>query len=159
MLRRYSETPEAGVQTLMLEHVALALNPTQGLIAGKRAIDVVREAGLEQVLERFERELDATPHTIYEIRRLIRPQKLDPTKMANAARSVRRLTSGSRSKMIERLSNLGHDVVVGEDGITRLYTQTRGETLPAREHFFVVAPAFVHDKQDKNFESWWEAVA
>lgn len=160
VLARYAEDPGAGVQTLMLEHVALALNPKQGLIGGKRAVDVVREAGHDHVLAAFADELDDTEHAVYEVRRLLRPSKNDPTRMANAARSVRRLETGTRDAMIDLLADTaGDELIVGDDGIARAYLRTRGEVFPTGEHFLVAAPAVVDDKQHDRFDQWWEELA
>lgn len=161
MLSRYADEPTAGVDTLFLEHVALALNPAQGLVAGRRAVDIVAEAAIEApeltaVIDGLAERLDATEHALYEIRRILRPRKDDPTKMANASRAVRRLETGTRADMLALLRTVAAgDITTGEDGIDRAYLRTRGETLPAIEEFLVVAPAVVEDKQVDSFEGWW----
>lgn len=156
VLARYADDPAAGVETLMLEHVALALNPAQGLIGGKRAVDVVRDAGHSNVLDAFRERLDAAEHAVYEVRRILRPRKDDPTRMANAARSVRRLATGTRTAMLDLLDGTaGEEVTTGDDGIVRAYLRTRGATFPTGEHFLVVAPAVVHDKEHDRFDQWW----
>lgn len=158
-LARYAETPDAGAETLMLEHVALALNPAQGLIGGQRAVDVVRAAGHQNVLDAFQGRLDAAEHAIYEVRRVLRPRKDDPTRMANASRSVKRLATGTRAAMLDLLdATAGTDLAAGDDGIGRAYLRTRGAVFPTGEHFLVVAPAVVHDKADEKFDSWWSAL-
>lgn len=163
VLARYAEDPDAGVQTLMLEHVALALNPAQGLIGGARAIDVVRAAGHAHVIDAFERARDEQEHALYEVRRILRPRKDDPTRMANAARSVQRIAVGSRAYATLLLRDAGAavkgaDLIVGDDGIERVYMRTRGATFPTREHFFVIAPAVVADKEHEKFDAWWAAL-
>lgn len=157
VLKRYAETPAAGVETLFLEHVALALNPAQGLVGGKRAYDIVLEAGLNHVVDEFMDHLGQQRHAIYEVRRILRPRKDDPTKMANAARSVRRHSSGTRGQMLRTLSATAslESLDVGEDGIVRSYLRRRGATFPTTEHFYVVAPDVVDDKQHEKFEQWW----
>lgn len=158
-LARYADTPAAGAATLMLEHVALALNPAQGLIGGQRAYDVVRDAGHTHVLDAFHSELDAAEHAVYEVRRVLRPRKDDPTRMANAARSVRRLATGSRADMLDLLEGTATGLLdTGEDGITREYLRRRGTMFPTGEHFLVAAPAVVDDKQHDSFEAWWAAL-
>ena len=140
----------------MLEHVALALNPAQGLIGGERAIDVVRAAGHTNVLDQFTARLDDAAHAVYEVRRVLRPRKDDPTRMANAARSVRRLATGTRADMLALLdATAGDDLTTGDDGITRAYLRRRGATFPTGEHFLTVAPAVVHDKEHDRFDQWW----
>lgn len=159
VLARYADDPGAGVETLMLEHVALALNPAQGLIGGTRAVDVVRDAGHTEVLAAFQERLDAAEHAVYEVRRILRPSKKDPTKQANASRSVRRLATGTRAAMLDLLdATAGTDFVTGDDGIARAYLRTRGAVYPTGEHFMVVAPAVVHDKESEHFDRWWDAL-
>ena len=159
-IARYADTPDAGVETLMMEHVALALNPAQGLIGGKRAVDAVRDAGHTNVLDAFTARLDATEHALYDVRRILRPRAGDPTRMSNAARSVTRLSTGTRAAMLAELDALAAahllDVTEGADGIARAWVETRGPLFPTRESFLVVAPAVVHDKEADNFEAWWD---
>lgn len=146
---KYAESPEVGAETLMMEHAALALNPRQGLIGGKRAVDVVREAGHDEVIRQFEKSLENAEHALYEVRRVIRGQ-------ANAARSVQRLDTGSRAEMLDLLEGVAlDDLEVGEDGIARVYLKRRGESFPTSEQFLVVAPATAKDKQEVHFERWW----
>jgi hypothetical protein len=155
-LARYAETPAAGVETLMLEHIALTLNPAQGLIGGTRAIDVVREAGYTHVIDAFQEALEASESALYEVRRILRPHKADPTRMANAARSVRRVANGTRAAMLDLLEGTAGDVLeTGADGIARAYLRRRGATFPTAEHFLVVGPSDVADKESKHFDQWW----
>ena len=160
VLARYAETPQAGADTLMMEHVALALNPKQGLIGGDRAFDAVRDAGHEHVIAAFTAELDTTGHCVYEVRRILRAKKSDPSKMAAPARSVRTVARGPRSEMLASLAGLGVQrglpVIVADDGIGRVWVRVQGEGFPTSEHFLVVAPDGVLDKQHANFEVWWE---
>jgi hypothetical protein len=159
VLARYAAMPSAGADTLFMEHVALALNPAQGLVGGKRAIDMVREAGHHHVIAALDAQLDETPHAVYEVRRILRGRKDDPTKFANASRAVVAISTGSRTEMLAELPDLAAsvaaDIQVGEDGISRIYTQTRAGSFPTVEKFYVVAPAVVKDKADPKFEGWW----
>ncbi|WP_447818593.1 hypothetical protein [Rhodococcus sp. C26F] len=140
--------------------MALALNANQGLIAGKRLIDLLASNGQHHhVLTAFTDELDRTEHALYRVRRILRPSKSDPTKMANAARAVERIATGSRGTMLTRLTrDYGSDVEV--DGlITRAYLRRRGDQFPTLEELYTVAPAVVADKQHRNFDHWWSDTA
>ncbi|UTM40047.1 hypothetical protein MX572_25715 (plasmid) [Rhodococcus pyridinivorans] len=155
-LQRYAERPDEAALALTMEHVALALNANQGLIAGKRLIDLLASSGQHHhVLTAFTDELDRTEHALYRVRRILRPSKSDPTKMANAARAVERIATGSRGTMLTRLTrDYGSDVEV--DGlITRAYLRRRGDQFPTLEELYTVAPAVVADKQHRNFDHWW----
>lgn len=119
-------------------------------------VDAVRAAGHTGVLGAFEDALAAQEHAAYEVRRLLRPRKDDPTRSANAARSVRRMATGTREEMVDLLAaTAGDALVVGEDRIGRAWLRTRGVVFPTGEHFLVVAPAVVLDKQADGFEGWW----
>ena len=90
-----------------MERIAIALNPAQGIVAGKRLIDLVREQGqLDAVLDALDADLDQREHALYEVRRILRPRKTDPTKLGNAARSVRIRGRGSRGAMDDLLRRL-----------------------------------------------------
>lgn len=154
---RFRQDPSAGVFALMMEHTAVALNPTQGLIAGDRLYDAMAVAGdMSEILDAFHAELNRTQHALYDVRRILRPRKNDPTKLANASRSVTTTATGSRVEMEQLLVRAaGRDAVVGADRVVRRHLLHRGESLPAVEHFLVVAPAGVRDKEQAKFGTWW----
>jgi hypothetical protein len=157
-LSRYRDHVDAAVQSLLMEHTSVSLNPNQGLVAGRRLADIVAAAGEHDIQRRFREALDATPHALYHVRRLLRPKKLDATRLANAARSLRTVRTGNRELLIGALAELAESdgvAVDQHDGIQRVYRVRRGATLPTSEEFFVVAPAGVADKQHPPFEDWW----
>lgn len=174
-LERYAAHPQAGARMLYIEHVALALNPRQGLVAGRRAIDYVRAAGLTEVIELFQQTLDAVPHTLYEVRRLTRRNRSKPESKGTVVRSVRSTgPAASRVELLEVLRasptkfGIGWDdhrrpiladtkVTIGDDGILRRYVAGRDRFGDSDvEQFLVTAPAVVEDKQMDGFESWWQ---
>lgn len=151
-----------------MEHLALALNPAQGLVGGTRLIDLIRAEGMTEVLAAFDELLAEQEYAFYEVRRILRPRMADPTKLGNAARSLRIRTRGPRTLLqgtLDRLAAQGEEQrkvksIVGEDKIMRLYQYQRGATFPAVERFFVVAPALALAKEADNFDTWWaEALA
>ncbi|WP_137726374.1 hypothetical protein [Prescottella subtropica] len=155
-LARYATQPDEAVAALRMEHVALALNSHQGLIGGKRLVDLLSTTGGHQhVLDAFTTTLDTETHALYRVRRILRPSKTDPTKMANAARAVETVATGSRTELLHRLtSEYGSDIE--HDGLNiRAYRRRRGDQLPAREELYTIAPAVVDDKQHRNFDTWW----
>ena len=156
-LNYYATNVDDAVDALFMEHVALGLNSNQGLLGKARLIDLVRDAGHHHLVDALEQRLDATEHALYDVRRIFRPNRNDPKKVANAARSVRRLAAGSRADLVAAL-NRREGLVEQDDAHTRLHLQRRGRTLPAMERFLTVAPAVVHDKQSTNFEEWWTDV-
>jgi len=148
---------------LLMEHLALALNPAQGLVGGRRLVDMVRDQKLTGVLDAFDELLSEQAHAVYDVRRILRPCKNDPAKLGNAARSVRRRMRGTREDMDAILARLAAEEraqgvlerEVGEDGIVRLYKHRRGAMFPAIKRYFVVAPALAIAKEHTNFDQWW----
>lgn len=152
VLARYRRQPQAGVNTLLLEHRARALNSAQTLIAGSSAADMVRTAGLTEVLDLFKAQLAEAPHALYEVRRLTRPARNGGR--AITARSIRILATGSRQAMTERLTAQPGHLRVGEDGITRVIRRERASD--GVDHLYVAAPAGAEAKQRPGFEEWWQ---
>ena len=161
-LARFDQSPAEGVQALLMEHLALALNPKQPLIEG----------GLHGIVsplvwDAFSRELEATPHTIYQIRRVFRPAKPKPNGEPRYAvsRSVHVLATGSRAHLLDALTRLGTRLGLevqydGRDGLhARMWAEERNDDNPVREHMFCLAPAGAKQKQLASFETWWDAAA
>lgn len=165
MLERYADEPAVAARTLLMEHLALALNPAQGLIGGKRLIDLIRAEKMTGVLGAFDTLLSQQTHAIYEVRRIISARKGDPTKAGNFDRSLRLRSTGTRDEMQFHLDRLAADgaakglttTIIGDDGIMRLYQYQRGATFPTVERYFVVAPALAPRKEKVNFDKRWAA--
>ena len=156
LVERYRREPQAGARALFLEAVARTLNERQTLIAGSSAADLVAGAGLTEVQARFDAMLDECDHAVYEVRRLTRRSSVRPHGRGITARSVRAVARGTRKQMDEELRGLAGERRVGADGIARHVLRERSEQLPALEHFFVVCPAVVEDKERPGFEAWWQ---
>jgi hypothetical protein len=152
-LQRYAEAPESALKTLMLEWRALCLNPRAGLIAGDRFVELIAERRPD-IAARFHQELAVEPHALYRVRRLWRPRREDPEKVANANRDLQVLATGSRDECRRRLHDLGQ--VSCADGIERVFRVRRRGALPAREDFFVAGPAGARSKALRSFDSWWK---
>lgn len=163
MLERYIHEPATAARALLMEHLALALNPKQGLIAGKRLVDLVREENMAGVLASFEMLLAEQSHALYEVRRIIAARKGDPSVSGNVDRSLRIRSRGSREVLQAHLDHLAADgtakglttTAIGDDGIMRLYQRRRGTTFPTVERFFVVAPALAPRKERASFDQRW----
>ncbi len=130
MLAAYRAEPAAGVHTLVLEHIAVSLNPRQGLAAGERLSSLLAATSQHRdVLSAFAARLDRMPWRVYEVRRVIRPRAGDPTRAANASRSLRAVAAGIRAPMAAVLRKMAEAEGAGvddEDGIERaLLTDTR----------------------------------
>jgi hypothetical protein len=150
VLAAYRDEPDAGARALMLEHIAVALNPRQGLAAGERLSAILAATGQHHdVTDLAADMLDRMPWHVYEVRRVIRPLAGDPARAASASRSLRALASGTRAEMTTALRDLArirHAETELDDGIERAWLRRRGTALPTAEHFLVAAPAGPQDK-------------
>lgn len=156
VLPQYRANIKAAVDAMFIEHVSVALNPLQGLAKNVRLVDLITADGNDEALRALNERLDSTPHRIYQVRRVHRGRKNDPSKRANGDRSVLRMTeTGSRQAMISRLiTEYGTGHTVESDGwFHRVIVTPRQDVFPCIEHLFVVAPAVVEDKQKANFEA------
>ena len=100
VLAAYRAEPAAGVHALVLEHIAVSLNPRQGLAAGERLSGLLAATGQHHdVLSAFAAGLGRMPWRVYEVRRVIRPRADDPARPGNASRSIRAIAAGSRAQM------------------------------------------------------------
>ncbi|PZU04739.1 MAG: hypothetical protein DI630_00890 [Gordonia sp. (in: high G+C Gram-positive bacteria)] len=163
MLERYLAEPAVAARTLLMEHLALCLNPKQGLIGGKPLIDLIRAENMTGVLDAFDALLDEQQHAIYEVRRIISAREGDVSVSGNVDRSLRIRATGTRHELQARLERLAEDgaakgvttTVCGGDDITRLYQHQRGAIFPTIERFFVVAPALAPRKEKARFDERW----
>jgi hypothetical protein len=160
VMASYRAEPAAGVQALILEHIAVALNPRQGLAAGERLSSLLAGSGQhDEVMSAFAAELDGMTWAVYDVRRVIRPSRSDPSKAANAARSLRTVARGSQAAMRAALRELAatqHAAIAADGGIERAWLRRRGAALPTAEHFLVAAPAGPQDKERPGFAAAWK---
>jgi len=151
-IERYRQEPDVGAEALFLEYVARSLNPAQTLIEGSSAAEMVADAWLHEVQDRFDARLEATDWALYEVRRLTRPGR--DGKRGLTARSVRVLATGSREDMAAALQAQSGRRVRGIDGLVRHIVRERGSDTV--DHLFVAAPAGVESRQRAGFEEWWQ---
>ncbi|MCF6391262.1 MULTISPECIES: hypothetical protein [Mycobacteriaceae] len=149
MVERYRQEPQAGAQAMLIEATSRRLNERQTLIAGGSVAQMITEAGLVEVEVAFREMFDAAEFAVYEVRRVTPPGR--EGRRGITARSVRRLARGTRAEMDAHLSGLPGRREVGADHIVRHHLAVADNC----EHFFVVAPAVVDDKQRPAFETHW----
>ncbi|MEV7011747.1 hypothetical protein [Streptosporangium sp. NPDC051022] len=161
-LTRYIAHPEEAMLPLLMEHIAVALNPRQGLIAGDRLADaLVARPDAGPLLAAFDAHLDAQPWTVYEVKRAFRAHPDDMMRPANAVRSLQRLAEldGTRTDALNRLNLLAdlHETPVEHDGAhRRVWLRHRNIYYPCAEHALVAAPALVPDKVGPGFDTAWD---
>ncbi|WP_245008800.1 hypothetical protein [Mycolicibacterium farcinogenes] len=156
VVERWRREPHQGARALFLEDVARRLNERQTLIQGSSAAALAAQANLEDVERRFQATLDGCEHAIYEVRRLTRRSSKRPDGCGTVARSVRATKRGTRQEMSDALALAPGVPRVGGDGILRHIVRQRTAEKPDLEHFYVVCPAVVEDKQRAGFEQWWQ---
>ena len=145
-LDRYDKDRDSAMETLMLERRSIGLNPRGGLIAGNRLYDLLWKER-PAIAKSFERLVEETPHSVYEVRRIWRSKR-------QANRDLRVIHTGSRAACETLLRQ--HGKVDDSDGIGRVYLLRKGEELPTREHFIVAAPEGAKEKALPSFPRWWE---
>lgn len=167
-LARFVDHPREAMHALMMEWVAVALNPNMGLMRGDRVYEALANVpGGPSLLNRFQDYLNGQRHALWEVRRVLRPRKDEPAKMANAVRSVRKLAEGTRLDMDAELARQAvlHDTRIDRaDGMGRIWLERRKYRLdpfrpffPSREHMLVVGPATAIDKTNDQFNDAWQA--
>ena len=160
VLRRFSTDQAPADLALTMETTATALNPKQGLIGGKRLVDLVRSRPeLRPTLARFHQNLEHREHALYRVRRVLRPRRDDPTKLGNAVRSIQTVATGTREAMDATLGEMARRANQALDTTDpdhqRLWVHHRGPALPTREQFLVMAPHTAHDKTGRGFDQAW----
>lgn len=150
----YSAQVSGALAALVMEYRSVALNPAQGLVKSGTLLEMLlatRQHG--PVLRAFAEHLGRMEWRVYEVRRVAMPTS-DPAK-GDWNRSVRSIAAGSRPEMLAELEALAADegTTVEKDhlAISRAYMARRGDSFPAYERMYVVAPAGVADKEPVRF--------
>lgn len=170
-IERLATFEPRAIEALMLEHMALAFNPRQGLFASGRSLRAtLAQAGHGHLLEAFEAHLDALDWQLYEVRRLWRSR-------SSCLRSTRVLddSQGARAEVEQKLRDLTLDapeVDPDEDmqatcHLRRIWHGKHDrDDYPLREAFIVAAPArygpnrpSITSKARASFEAYWLAAA
>jgi hypothetical protein len=162
-LARFREDPASGVEALLMEHVALAINPRQGLIAGKRLHDLLASRpGNERVLELLEDQLDLLPWGLYRVQRVLRPSAKNPDKIGNGVRRLALLARGNRAEIEQKLATVarlaGTAVDASDARHPRAWVHRRGLLLPTSEYFYAISPSLPASKTGRGFGTAWADV-
>ncbi|NUU20955.1 MAG: hypothetical protein HOV68_05475 [Streptomycetaceae bacterium] len=171
-MRRY---PQQGADSLLVEHIARALNPRMTLrTSGSLLEEVLAAKDTDAVVARYEQLLRERPTALYEIRRILpaarsndcdhedactRPECRDPNKRGRALRSLRTVTAGTPGHALARLRDLATEhkqtVEVDEAGFHRVTLAARADTYPTVEHLYAVGPTGPVDKELEAFAGKW----
>lgn len=155
-LRRWQAHEELAVEALILEHVALALNPRMALYKTKSANSVV-EADIDSTgcycsyLDRLD---TIETWAVYRVRRAFRAKGL-------ADRSVTIEFKGTRAEVETELRRIAAEAGVAADReelSLRAWLRTKGEAFPCTEEMIVAAPALADEKTGKPFAASWNRI-
>ncbi|MEV0821877.1 hypothetical protein [Nonomuraea rubra] len=158
---RYLANPHEALLGLTMEHLAVAVNPRQGLLAGQQLYDLIAsnpDSG--PLLDMFDRHLDRMPWAIYDVRRAMAAKPGDAMARGQTHRSLELLVEGSRVDVLAHLDRAAH--LLGREVETdgrhhRVWLRTRNLYYPCVEHVLTAAPALAHDKTYRSFETAWLA--
>jgi hypothetical protein len=150
----YASDPAAGATALVMEHLAVTLNPRQTLGRGERLLSLLAADPRQRpALDLFAEQLDSMPWRVYEVRRAFRGP-------GSAARSLRTLAEGTRAAATAELRRAADTAAGAElaahDGIERVWLRRRTPGYPAAEWCLAAAPAGAADKDGPGFAAAWE---
>jgi hypothetical protein len=150
-LTRFATHPEQATLPLLMEYVATALNPRQGLIGGRRLTDLMRRTpGLAAALGIFGTTLETTRWAVYEVQRARLPHRTT-RRISIHATGTKNTARAALGELAARL-----DVRTEEsDGHPRAWLRRPAPNLPTAEWFYVTAPATATPKTGPRFADAW----
>lgn len=156
VLARYAAMPEKAAEALLLEWVAMALNPRMTLYATRSLISLLASSPVhESSMQAFAGKLSELEWAVYRVRRIY-------TAKGRADRSIEIVARGPRFDMTgEVFVQAARWTTDAEtvEGHTRLYLRRRQPTeYPSAEEFYVAAPALAKPKAKPTFEREWRRV-
>lgn len=163
LVARWRAEPQVAAHTLWLEHTALAFNERMRLYGKTSAHQLAREHELTDALALYRARLEASRFAVYEVRRVLHAGKDGPHVKGPVWRSVKRMSTGTRSAMTvelaERAAEAGARVEFDTDGIARAPVLARQQSYPTTERLFALAPVGAADKELKAFDKHWARVS
>lgn len=151
---RHIEHPYQVAEALMLERMSLALNPRGQTYRSETLMAMTARAGNVKALELFRAKLVASEWTIYRVRRLYGVKSGKPSEQPAKKGTVQRAVEKgdvfssellARAELHRRAQLAGWELDAQND-VHYAYAERRAPGYPAREQYFVVAPARVEDK-------------
>ena len=143
--------PQQTADALMLERMSLALNPRGSLYRSETLMSFTRRAENTVALEQFERVQHSGPWAIYRVRRIYGAKAGFPEpKKGTVQRAVEKqdvfsTETAALSALIDRAQRGRWDLVRANE-LQYAYVEYRTDSYPAREEYYVVAPARVETK-------------
>lgn len=145
LLARHKEHPAQVADAMVLEHMALALNPRSTLYPDASLIQITGAAGNTAAVAIYEAKVSESDWTVYHVRRIY-------TAKGKARRCVERLdqctgTHGDAlAALLSAADDIGRDIDIAR-GMQYVYLRRRQEDVyPAFEDYLVAAPAHAETK-------------
>jgi len=154
-VERFEEFPQDAARALLLEYTSLCLNHRSTLYKNRSLMSVLRKAANTTALESFQQLVSKTPMATYRVRRIM-------------------TSKGHGHRCTEQVDTDNLDALIAERGLTpitfhpddyRIETgyaiQRDPENFPAREEFYVRAPATVASRARYGiswFDEKWKAL-
>jgi hypothetical protein len=153
-IERHRAHPAELADALLVEHIALAINPRSTLYPKSSLYEIAVGHDLSAGLKLFDAHVDSCEHSFYRVRRIYYPKKGDVTKKGTTDRAVERLATGTRAEMQREFTRQAKGLLV-ERHLNHLYAykRHRSEVLfPTGEEFYVVCPSTVETKARYSME-------
>lgn len=153
-IERHREHPAQVADAMTIEHMSLSLNPRGSLYKGQTLIQITLANGNHEAHGAFQKILSGARWALYRVRRIYYPgkgtRKDGKPKKGTADRCVERVLDftdhqQAMTALLETATDESLEVVE-QHGIRYAYRERKGDTLPAREEFYVAAPATVKSK-------------
>lgn len=157
LMRRMREFPDRAADALLAEHRALFFNPRSKMFGKHSLHERLTADGNTAALALFERRLEESLWSIYDVRRIFFRKSNDQRQKGPGWRSVNPLFTGSRADTLTWLHSNVSGVadpadrvwIAGDDDL---------ETYPRVEHFIGAGQAGTNKKSRAHFGTHWAAI-
>jgi len=152
-LERFRQFPEDAAQALLLEYTSLCMNHRSTLYKNRSLMTILREAGITTPIQHFNRLRSETLTNTYRVRRIM-------TSKGHGHRCTQ-IVDSSLPNLVQQYALTPKTFHVDDYAIQTAYARERDDTFPAREEFYVTAPATVAARARYGipwFEQRWSAL-
>lgn len=157
-LDRFRMYPTHLADALLIEYIALAMNPRATLYRNRSLYEVAVKHEMHEGLSLFDAEIKTRPYSLYRVRRIYNPKGKDTSKKGQTDRCVEKLESGTRDEMAVAFNKKSKGLLVeSARGHVYAYVRHRAaeEIYPTAEEYFVACPNTVATKARYGVE-WFD---
>jgi hypothetical protein len=179
LIARQKAFPEEVAESMLLERVALAMNPRGQLYSRAPLYQIVDESGNQQAINIFNERMSTAPWALYRVRRIYHAKPIyagkgrtrrvvahDHSKKGTVQRCVEALgqflTRDDASAQLKGIARHKNAELITRHDLSYVSIQERGDRFPSIEDYFVAAPAVVETKARyglPKFEQEWAEAA